>query len=350
LPEDFDSTMKAIFAIMLKQLFFSLAIVAALLTSCGEKETECVFDPKGSVDSIQLNFVSLEDSLTSFQSKQQFVDFLSRHAALRDIFLNRQGYPDDSAFINRWYKRYTHPGFDTLLMETKKVFGNDEELKNEFRLAFANLKHYYPSFQIPRIETVITGLESDLFVSDSLIIIGLDYYLGKKAKYRPDMHQYMLRRYEKNFIVPSALLLIGIDTRYNKTNLSDRTILADMITYGKAYYFAKHMMPCTPDSVFIGYTGEEIIRARANQDLIWKRLVDDEVFFSTSQKMKQRYVAERPKTYEIGDECPGRIATWVGWQIVNAYAKEHSGETLPQIMAREDAGKILRGSKYKPMN
>jgi hypothetical protein len=291
----------------------------------------------------------LEDSIIAFKGKKELVAFLTRHAIFRDVFLNRQGYPDDSTFINFWFKRFTNPGFDTLLQETKKRFGNGEELKEEFKAAFANLKYYYPAFQIPRIETVITGMESDLFVSDTLIIVGLDYYIGKNAKYRPNMHQYMLRRYEKNFIVPSTLLLIGIDTRYNKTKLSDRTILADMITYGKAYYFAKHMLPCSPDSVFIGYSNEEIIRAKANQDIIWKRLIDDEVLFSTSQQMRQRYVAERPKTYEVGDECPGRIATWVGWQIVNAYAKEHPSETLPQLMAKEEPEKILHASKYKPV-
>ncbi len=333
----------------MRNIFVLFIALILLLTSCGEKENGCVFDPKGSKDSIQLNFKSLEDSLTSIKTKQELVNLLTHHAVFRDVVLNRQGYPDDSAFINFWFKRYTHPGFDTLFQETKRVFGDGQELKEQFRTAFANLKYYYPSFQIPHIETVITGLESDLFVSDSLIIVGLDYYLGKKAKYRPNMHQYMLRRYEKNFIVPSALLLIGIDTRMNKTKLNDRTILADMIAYGKAYYFAKHMLPCAPDSIFIGYSNEEILRAKANQDLIWKRLIDDEVLFSTSQQMRQRYVAERPKTYEVGDECPGRIATWVGWQIVNSYAKEHAAESLPQLMAEQEPEKIFRASKYKPV-
>ena len=127
-----------------------------------------------------------------------------------------------------------------------------------FQTAFSNLKYYYPDFTPPKIQTIITGLESDLFVSDSLILIGLDYYLGAQGKYKPNMYDYMLRRYEKNFIVPSVMLLYGIDERYNKTDLNDRTVLSDMITYGKAYHFAKHMLPCVRDSIFIGYTRQEI--------------------------------------------------------------------------------------------
>jgi hypothetical protein len=323
-------------------LYFLLAV--SLLGSCGSpKEEKCILAPDKKID---LSFSSLEDSIPAIRTKQELVDFFSHHVALRDVFFGRKNYPSDSAFINQLFKRFVHPSFDTLLMETKKVFGDGQPLKEEFRVAFANIKYYYPEFSIPRVETVITGLESDLFVSDTLVIVGLDFYLGIKGKYRPNMYEYMLRRYEKNFIVPSALLLYGIDSKYNYVNVSDRTVLGEMITYGKAYYFAKHMLPCSPDSVFIGYTSKEIEGAKVNQDMIWKRLVDDEALFSTSQQMKQRFIAERPKTYEVGNECPGRIGTWVGWQIANEYMKQNSNTSLPDFMKMTDSQKIFKGSKY----
>jgi hypothetical protein len=323
---------------------FPCFLFALVLFACRpEAADKCVISPDVK---IELSFLSLEDSIPIIQTKQELVNFLSHHVALRDVFFGRKNYPSDSAFINKLFRHFVHPSFDTLLLETKKVFGNGQSLKDEFRIAFANIKYYYPEFTIPRVETVITGLESDLFVSDTLVIVGLDYYLGKKAKYRPNMYDYMLRRYEKNFIVPSAVLLYGIDSKYNYVNLSDRTVLADMIAYGKAYYFAKQMLPCSPDSVFIGYTSKEIEGAKVNQDMIWKRLVDDEALFSTNQQMKQRFIAERPKTYEVGNECPGRIGTWIGWQIVNEYMKQNPRVILPELMKMTDAQRIFKGSKY----
>jgi hypothetical protein len=306
-------------------------------------EEKCVLAPEAK---IELNFSSLEDSIPAIRTKQQLVDFFSNHVGLRDIFFGRKNFPSDSVFVNHYFRKFTNPALDTVLMDVKEVFNDDASLKEEFRVAFSNIKYYYPEFRIPRVETVITGLESDLFVSDTLVIVGLDFFLGKNGRYKPDMHEYILRRYEKNFIVPSTLLLYGIDGKYNSVNLSDRTVLAEMIAYGKAYYFAKHMLPCSPDSVFIGYTSKEIEGAKANQDMIWKRLVDDEALFSTSQQMKQRYIGERPKTYEVGNECPGRIATWVGWQMVNEYAKRNTDISLPELMKITDAQKIFKGSKY----
>ncbi|MBS1487682.1 MAG: gliding motility lipoprotein GldB [Bacteroidetes bacterium] len=316
------------------------------VASCdSDREVQCLHDPQ---KKIAISFTPIEDSLPAIRNKKDLAHFFSRHLEIANIFFKRQNYPNDSAFINHYYRWFSHPSMDTLLLETKKVFGDGSELKNEFQVAFSNMSYFYPGFKPPHVVTLITGMETDLFVSDSLIIVGLDYYLGKKAKYRPDMHQYMLQRFEKNYIVPSAVLLFGIDTRYNHTVLSDHTVLADMVAYGKAYYFAKQMLPCAPDSIFIGYTGKDIAGAEANQDVIWKKLIEDEALFSTSQQIKQRYLNERPKTYEIGNDCPGRIATWVGWKIVRTYMKENPTITLPQLMATAQAEKILKESKYRP--
>jgi len=319
-----------------------------LISGCKTKGVECAFQPETSAIKVDLDFNSLEDSVLAIRTKQQLVNFFSRHYVMRDVFFNRPGYPNDSVFINELFQRFTNPSFDTLLLETKRVFNDGAELKKEFAAAFTNLKYYYPEIRLPRIETVITGLESDLFVSDTLIIVGLDYYLGAGAKYRPNMYEYMLRRYKKDFVVPSAMLLYGIDSRINIVDQKDKSVLADMVAYGKAYYFAKQMLPCVADSVFIGYSAEEIEGARENQNLIWKRMVQDEVFFNTTQQIKQKYISERPKTYEVGDQCPGRIGAWVGWQIVDAYSKRNPKVSMPEFMRTSDAQLILKGSKYRP--
>lgn len=330
------------------RLVFLLLSAITFLQGCHRSKEECAFSPDTSSIAINLIVEHLEDSISGFSSKQQMVDFFSRHPTMRDHFFSRPAYPNDSLFINELYNRFTHPYFDSLLAETHKRLGNFAELKNQFEQAFKNFNYYYPDFQPPKIQTVISGMEADLLVSDSLIIIGLDYYLGSGAKYRPNMHEYILRRYQKNFIVPSVLLLYGIDGKYNFNNLEDQTVLAEMIAYGKAYYFAKQMLPCVPDSTFIGYTREEIEGSRKNLDLIWKRFIEDEVLYATTHLVKQKYIAERPKTFEVGEKCPGRIGTWVGWEIVKKYMNNNK-VTLPQLMQTSEGHEIFKKSKFKPL-
>lgn len=326
----------------------SLLVVVVGLWGCGKDEEEkCVFVPDVSGLAVEVTLEQLQDSLVNVKSKPQLIGLLSRQPVIRDYVLRRPDYPNDSAFVNDIFNRLTNPHLDSLARETEIVFGDGSELKSEFKEAFTNLKYYYPDFTPPKVQTVITGLMgSDLFVSDTLIVVSLDFFLGPAAKYRPHVYDYILRQYKKDNIVPSCMLIYGISDRFNKTNLTDKTVLADMIAYGKSFYFAKRMLPCVPDSVFIWYTPKEIEGSKTNQDLIWARLIQDDVLYSTSHLIKQKYLGERPKTIDVGPECPGRIAQWVGWQIVNAYMEEHPNISLPKVMANDNARKLLEESNY----
>jgi len=333
----------------MKKLSGWLVVVAALgMSGCAGDEEKCAFIPSAEKQAT-VQFLSLTDSLPAITTKTELVNLLTRYPVLRDYFFRRNSYPNDSVFINELYRRFTNPYLDTLLAEVKRVFGDELALKKEFEQAYTNLLYYYPDVAVPRIITAISGLDTDMVVSDSLIIIGLDFFLGKGAKYRPNMYEYLLRQYTPHNIVPSVMLLYGIDSRYNATDPSDKTVLADMVAYGKSFYFAKHMLPCVPDSVFIWYTRQEIEGARKHQDLIWYRLVEDQVLYATSHLVKQKYLGERPKTLEVGDECPGRIGQWVGWQMVKSYMEAHPQTTLQQLMQMSNADKLFKESKYKPV-
>lgn len=332
----------------MKRAFFFFFLVAGILYGCGADEEKCAFIPDVSSADVALKFETLHEAIAGIRSKQELVDLLGNQPMIRDYVFRRTAYPNDSVFINTLFKKFTNPHFDSLLMETQRVFGDLSDLQAQFRSAFANLKYYYPDFNPPRVQTVISGLETDLFVSDSLIIVSLDYYLGPGAKYRPQMYEYLLRQYEKENIVPSCLLMYGISDRFNKTMLADKSVLADMIAFGKSFHFAKQMLPCVPDSVLIWYTPEEIQGSRKNQDLIWARFIEDRVLYSTSPTVKQKFLSERPKTFEVGEKCPGRIGQWLGWQIVNSYVEAHPEITLQQLMSQPDAQKIFKESRYKP--
>lgn len=327
----------------------ALAFLGILAVSCSSDKEECAFVPDTSALSITLLYEPLEDSLPLVSSKDDLVRFMTAHPDTRDLFFNRSAYPSDSVFINRLFSRFSNPHIDTLLMETHRIFGDGTGLREQFTQAYANIKYYYPDFQPPRIQTLISGLETDLFITDSTVFVGLDYFLGSGAKYRPNnMYAYMLRRYTKDFILPSVMLLTGVDSRFNKNNEEDKTVLAEMIAYGKAYYFAKRMLPCVSDSLLMGFSSREMEGSLTHEELIWSRLVQDQVLFSSSHLVKQRFLAERPKTIEVGEDCPGRIAQWIGWRIVEKYMEEHPEVTLPQLMSISDAPRIFRESGYKP--
>ncbi len=333
---------------MMKLMALFVGIMIILSTGCDrEKDDVCVFIPPVK-EKVSLEFVSLSDSVVNINTKVELVSFLRRYPVIRDYFLRRSMYPNDSVFMDELFKRFTNNYLDTLRADVKRVFGDEQRLKQQFEEAFSNMRYYYPDTPLPRIQTIITGLDNDMLVSDSLIIVSLDYFLGPGAKYRPNMYEYLLRQYVKENIVPSTMLLYGMN-RFSYNDLADDRAIADMMAFGKSYYFAKHMLPCVPDSIFIWYTGDEIKGARENQDMIWNRLIEDQVLYSTNHMVKQRFLGERPFTIEVGEKCPGRIAQWVGWEIVKSYMKSHPETSLQQLMEMSDADKLFKESRYKPV-
>ena len=50
----------------------------------------------------------------------------------------------------------------------------------------------------------------------------------------------------------SAIIMSFIAGQYNRANLEDKTMLAEMIDYGKTYYLVSELLPCVPENIIIG--------------------------------------------------------------------------------------------------
>jgi hypothetical protein len=173
----------------------------------------------------------------------------------------------------------------------------------------------------------------------------LDYFMGKKGKYLPEVYDYQLRKAMPEALVPQAVLLLS--QRFNATNPKDKSLLTDMVWYGKSYVFGHTMMPEKADSLFIGYTSDQLSGSYENQESIWAHFIDNQLLYNNQDPVKAKYVGERPTTPEIGKSCPGSIGRWLGWRIVGKYFDENENLKIQELMKMTDAQKIFEASKYK---
>lgn len=317
-------------------------------SSCANKN--CGEDIDISGVEVNVTIDRVENEFFNLKTKEAVLEYLDNHKVLAEVFYQRSQYPHDSIVVNSLLALAQNPGLDTVYKETQQIFGDMADLKSEFEAAFKRVKYYYPDFEAPKIETTVTGFVngSDLYMSDSLIIIGLDWYLGKQGTFKPmDVPQYILARMRKEYIVPSAIMFLS--SKYAAVDGEDKTMLADMLFYGKAYEFTKMMMPCTADSLIAGYTQHDVDGINHNQERIWSHFIDKSLLYNTNHFTKQKYVQESPAIPEIGDDCPGRIGRWLGWKIIQKYKKE-SGAELTDLMKETDVKKIFMQSKYRPEN
>ena len=322
-------------------ILFSFAII-------GCKENECIDAPDVSHIEVSVNIERLEKKLHKIPTKSDLEKLLAKNPAFAESFLDLSKYPAKGILIDRYFGLLNSDEIDSLFVAVEKEFGDMEDIRLQFEDAFRHLKFYYPDMEIPRIQTVVTGIANDLFISDSVIVIGIDYYLGLKGKFRPlNIPNYILKRYQKEYLVPQIMLLYS--TYFNETNYEDQTTLADMIYYGKAYHLAKNVLPCTPDSIFTGYTSFETEDIVEHEPVIWASILENEVLYERNPYVKDKFLSERPQTLEIGEKCPGRIGRWLGWRIIEKYAQEHPEVSLPELMKMNNAQKLFGESKYKPI-
>ena len=223
-------------------------------------------------------------------------------------------------------------------------------MENDLTGLFSRTKFYYPKFHVPKVYTLVSGFGVDLEVKDSVLVIGLEYFLSDSAHYSPrsngmPLPSYILKRLKKRFLVPQ-IAMVEAD-RFCEIDILDNTMMGEMIKWGRIYYFMERTMPCLHDSLLTGYSAEELEEVNGNLKTIWAHYLDKNLFFSTDFFLIKKYCDERPKVIEIGDDCPGRIGRWLGWQIVRKWAKVKN-KTLQEVMAEKDSRKIFSESGFKP--
>lgn len=334
-------------------LLLSLFIGLTFFSSCSSDEQSVkLFVPNVSNISVKLEVRRLEKELLNLESKQDVSDFLNNNPEL-DGYFGKSRYPDEKLLVDAVHKFISIKESDTLALDAARIFGDFKQQLDEIETAFKYLKYYYPDFKVPKIYTTVSafgafGFGSDFYLSDDIIVIGLDFFGGKTASFRPPKTpNYILKRLDKEHLVGNVMILLS--QKYNKYDPKDQTMLAEMLFYGKAYYFAKQTLPTFPDSLILGYTNQEMREIHHNESKIWGHFVERNLFYESAANKKAKYVGEAPKVNSIDQNCPGRIGRWLGWQIAKKYASSEKLEkNLSAVMKEEDAKKMFQKSKYRP--
>ncbi len=310
----------------------------------------CKTDQRKEADTSNIRFElvskNLDDELFSCKSVADVQKFLDSHPYLAKAYFTDAPVeaPQLAAHLFTIIQNTDLQAFRTQL---DSIIGDRKtRILNPLSDAFKQIKYHYPQFRIPEVNFIVTGFTgNDIYISDSLIVIGLDYFGGPAARYRPNVYDYQLRRYQREYIVPSIVFFES--NQFNIMNVGDQTLLSDMVGYGKGYEFVKQIMSGTPDSLIIGYSDEDLRRTYNSQTDIWAYFISSKLLYEKSDLKRRKFVDDRPFTTEIGNKVPGAIGRWVGWRIINRFLAENPDVTLPQLMQIDNAGRILQESGYK---
>ena len=246
-----------------------------------------------------------------------------------------------------WIEKMTNPLWRQLYKEVEKQYSNFDPEKKEIEDVYRHIKYYYPKTKAPKIYTLIyeMDLNTKAIYADSLILISLEMYLGKDHKFY-EYPDYLKQNFEKRQMMPDIV------SSFSASKIPpprDKTLLSQMVYAGKELYMKDLLIPNYTDAEKIGYKPEQIKWCNENEAYMWSYFVEGKLLYSTDSKLANRFINLAPfsKFYlEIDNDSPGRVGTWVGWQIVRSFMKNN--DVPLQKMLMMDANEIFNKSKYKP--
>ena len=294
----------------------------------------------------EINFNDLTVILKNVNTQEEFSELILSNSEVMSPFFELQ-IPLINDDVSQIFSLINNVYFDSLYSDVIKTFDDF----NEIYINLNNSFYFYnkdSNFKLnPEFNILVSGFYNDVVVSKNSISVGIEYFLEQNNKYKPsDLPEYILDRYTPVHL--NSTLLKSYFSQFNVINESDQSMLNEMIAFGKLYYVVGSISECEEDNIILGYSEKQMNNLEENEGFIYSYFIQNELFFENQSKEKQKYMSERPITYEISPQVPGRIGRWLGWKIVSSYMDQNQ-LTLEELLLEADFKKIFYNSNYKPI-
>ena len=236
-----------------------------------------------------------------------------------------------------------------LFEEVQKIFPDFSEEEAGLIALFQHIKFYFPKVPVPSVVTLTSDVQYDtrVVLTDTLLLLGLDNYLGAEHRFYERIPKYVAAQLDKKYLVSDVASAF---TNKVVQRQKDRSFLAQMIFYGKQLYLKDKLMPSASDANKIGYNQDQFDWAVANEEPMWRNFIEQEHLYSTDRQLASRFLDPAPFSKFglelIDNESPGRVGRYIGWQIVQAFMDKNDVTVLELLGI--PAEEIFKKSNFKP--
>lgn len=246
-----------------------------------------------------------------------------------------------------WIEKMQNPQWRELYNEVEKKYTDFDSETTKIETLFKHIKYYFPETKTPKVFTIISQMDyqNKVIYTNDMLIISLELYLGEGHKFY-EYPEYLKQNFEKNQILPDIVSSFATTKIVPPTETS---LLSQMIYAGKELYLKDLLLPEYSDAEKMGYKPEQITWCQENEGYMWRYFIDKKLLYDTDQKLIPRFINPAPfsKFYlEIDNDSPGRVGSWIGWQIIRSYM--NNNDVTLQQMLKTDTKEIFEKSKYKP--
>ncbi len=327
-------------------------VACSLWTACGgERHTELPIDEVSlAVEIGRLDrdmFLSTGDSAKakSLKAYATYGEFYRTY--IEDIL---QGAPLEDPRLAMVLTRFTtDPDWMSVQRAADSVLGDLEPQRQDFEAAFKRLKVLFPDSLTPRIVAFNSGFNYGIFPTDSVLGVGVEWFIGKDhpviGYLAPESFpQYVKDRMRPEMLVPSAVkgwLLV----HYTR-DIRAEDLLTNLVETGKVLFLLDALLPGTDPALKFAFSKEQLAWCEAHEYDIWKDLVAKDELYSKKLEDIGRWMNDGPFTNGLPRESPGHLGEWLGYRMVKAYMEDNPDLSIPQLLALDDPRVILK--TYKP--
>lgn len=195
---------------------------------------------------------------------------------------------------------------------------------------------------------VVSPYNQSIFISDTLMFVGLNHYLGENYKGYSYFEEYQRQvKTPQHLPYDVAEVLIRQQSPFNIVD--NATVLNRMLYEGAVVYGIMQLVPQASLSEALGYTASQLEWVEENESHLWKAMIARELLYSSSQVDAARLFNPSPATTLLHQECPGRVARYIGYKILLSYIQSHSDVKLSWLLSPSfyAENRSLIDSKYK---
>ncbi len=291
--------------------------------------------------------------------------YLSReHRAFFELYLGQILQIKDSlecadpALIKRFLQLRQDSAFMAVNALVRQNLSDRTGIASELKKAAQFVRYYFPQTRLNRIYFLISGFSvGNLIFSENdstdALGVGLEFFLGQALDYKaidplnPAFSNYLTRSFNRDHLIKKTWE-VWADDRI-PTSPDDR-FLDQMLREGKKIWLLSKILPQIHDTVLFEYSAPQMNWCASNQVEIWSFFLDKQLIYSSEQLKFTKYIRPSPNSPGMPPDAPGRTGAYIGYHIIDAYARKSKTLSLEEVLNEVDSRKILEISRFKPNN
>ena len=299
-----------------------VAASAAMTVGCVKKGEESQHEdaPLGEFSPVK---VERFDSLVAIygQSSASGRDSLSAQFAPVIDLMSRMnsGREADDVIADIAATRY----FEVFFPDVAARLGSLDALEAELGSLRELLPAQADSVRFPsRVFGIVTPYDQSVMLSDSIMLIGLNHYLGADYAGYEGFDDYR-RRLKTLSRTPIDVAEALVYTAYPFDGSSSSTALQRMVYEGAVVAAVSRALPRRQLSEIMGYTPEQMQWLEQHESEIWRKMVADQMLYTHDRSIAERLVLPAPFTSVISPDAPGRAGRFIGYRIAESYLRNN---------------------------